>query len=169
MTPGVGSGRLMPMNQANGAYGSFRYAPPCRKIVIAMKLGLASPRLRNRATLRAGLALVFAFQIVGLCFCMPAAVDEHGCCPPTNEADFPSGPSVFNLSTQARPDCCHESPGMRAILRISEPETTTTQISHATVVPLWLVRSDVPARPPHTGSVPVRHDSSVRRSPILRI
>lgn len=134
-----------------------------------MKLGLAAARLRNRATLRTGLVLVFALQIVGLCFCMPAAVDEHDCCPPTNETDFPSGLSVFNLSTRTSPDCCPDGPGMRAILRISEPETTTTQISHATVVPAWLVRSNVPARPPHTGSMPVGHDSSVRRSPILRI
>ena len=167
MTRGVRSGRLMPMNQAREAYGSFPYNLSARKIVSVMTLGLVSTRIRNRATIRAGLALVFALQIVGLCFCMPAAVDEHDCCPP-NETDFPGGLSV-DLSAPTSTDCCPDGPGMRAILRISEPDVTASPNIHATVVHAWLVRTNAPAQPHYTGSVPVGRVSPARRSPILRI
>lgn len=134
-----------------------------------MKLGLASARIRNQATLRAGLALVFALQIVGLCFCSPAAKDEHDCCPETGQTDVPGSMTVASLSAPAGTTCCPDGVAVRASLQIGEPKLTVTQSMQATVVVAWLVRSDVPARSNHTDSASAGRAFSTLRSPILRI
>lgn len=135
-----------------------------------MKFSLDRVRFQfHTKLLVSGLALLFSAQIVALCFCAPRAVEEHDCCPPTSQTDVLGGTSVANLSAPAGTSCCPDGGVMRASLRIGEPEVSTTQKIHATVVHAGLPRNEVPAQPHHTGSAPAGRTTLLLRSPILRI
>lgn len=131
---------------------------------VAMKLGLASARVRYRATLRAILTLAFTLQVVGLCLCFPVATDEHDCCPPTKQ-----GLNAAGASARAATSCCPDGVGMQASVLAGEADVKATQKIHAAVAHAWLARNEVPAQPHHTGSAPVGRTSLLLRSPILRI
>lgn len=155
----------MPMNQARGAHGSFFVASGRRRITPAMKMGFDRVRPQfQRRFLTAGLATLFSLQIFGLCFCAPAAVDEHGCCPQTSHTE-----GGVNVASPSGTSCCPNSPGMRALPPITEPGVAKTQSLHLSAVHAWFVRSSVLLEPRPSGSASVGSASSVRRSPILRI
>ena len=160
----------MPMNQSEGTFGSFSFLPPSRKIVSAMKPGPESARVRNRVKLQtAGLALVFALQIVGLCFCGPASGEAHGCCPPAPETDLPNGANFASLPEHAAKPCGPDGPGLRAVLRVGEPDATATPTVQAADPPAPLVRSIARGWTYLTGYVPFGWASSGRGPQILRI
>jgi len=133
-----------------------------------MKMGFdhLRPQFQPRF-LAAGLAMLFSLQIFGLCFCMPAAVDEHDCCPPTSHTD--GGVNAASLSAREGTSCCPDGLGMRAVPSVSEPGVATTQSLHAAVAQAWPGRYSAPSEPRHTDSVSAGSAASVRRSPILRI
>lgn len=155
------------MNQAKRAHGSFLVVLRPRRIAFAMKFNL--DRVRYTKLLASGLALLFSAQIAGLCFCAPTTAEEHDCCPLASQTDVSGRVSVADVSAPASTSCCPEGGVMRASLRIDEPEVSTTQKIHATVVHAGLPRNEVPAQPHHTGSAPAGRTTLLLRSPILRI
>ncbi len=109
-----------------------------------------------------GLALVFALQVVGLCFCLPPVVAEHDCCPRGDAST-----DGVSAALVARADCCPEGPGLRAILRGDETGPSTGMRFTQAVVTSLPRYDEVRS---HGGLVrPLRCAAAVSRSPILRI